>query len=401
MAAAVLSGLPITAQESEQLLKLNTITGNDPVAGKIAALVKDGAKTKKLLKRAHAMAEKNQPFNYNALYILGCTAHQLKEAEAAEQFYRLSIQEALKLESGQKTAQSLGGLIDLFYENEQYDKTVKTCQDFLEIEGNESVDRLKPAVVERMVHALVKEDRIDQAMKVVDALVEQESEHVGWWFLQLKGWVQRESDHLDEAAKTYETVLERILKNEDLEEDEKTELARNARYLLSGLYTELEQIDKAAEQLQILLQEKPDDPSYNNDLGYLWADHDRDLDGAEVLIRKALDLDRQQRQADPDLEPEDDHDNAAYLDSLGWVLFKQERYAEAKKCLLEAAADEDGQKDVEILNHLGEVHLTLGEKEEALAVFRTALESAGPGKREQKRKAEIAEKLEKLDPPEE
>jgi tetratricopeptide (TPR) repeat protein len=400
LAAIILSwtALPLWAADpelSQQLSNLNTITGSDPVEGEIAALVKDAAHTKQLLKRARAAA-KNQPLNYNALYILARAAHRLKENDHAEHFYRRSITEALKLESGQKTAQSLGGLIDLFYENEQYDETVKTCQGFLEIEGSESVDRLKPAVIERMVHALIREDKADQAMKVVDALVEQEKAHDGWWFLQLKAWVQHETDHLEDAAKTYETVLERILKNDDLEEAEKTQLAQNARYLLSVVYTDLSQTDKAAELLQALLKEKPDDPTYNNDLGYLWADNDGDLEQAEQLIRKAIDEDRKQREANPDLAPEDNRDLAAYLDSLGWVLFKQGRYAEAKEYLIEAVADEDGSNDIEILNHLGEAHLALGETDEAIAVFCKAADAPAPGRRDQRRKAEIEEKLEKL-----
>jgi len=404
LAVAILSVTtwPLWAADSElprQLANLNTITGNDPVEGEIAVLVKNGTQTKKLLQKARAAVAKSPCFNYNALYILARAAHQLKDAEDAEHFYRLSIQEALKLESGQKTAQSLGGLIDMFYENEQYDQTVKTCQDFLDIEGSESVDRFKPAVVERMVHALTRADKADQAMKLVDALVEQENEHEGWWFLQLKGWVQHETDHLEGAAKTYETVLQRIFKNEEIEEEEKTQLAQNTRYLLSVIYTDLNQMPRAAGLLEALLKDKPDDPTYNNDLGYLLADNNGDLDKAEELIRKAIEEDRKQRQENQELEPEDDHDLAAYLDSLGWVLFKKGQLAEARKYLLEAIADEDGEKDIEILNHLGEVYLALGETDEALATFHKAVDAAGPRKRDQERKAEIAEKLEELTAP--
>jgi tetratricopeptide (TPR) repeat protein len=404
LAVAILSvtAWPLSAADTElpkQLINLNTITGNDPIEGEIAALVKNAAHTKKLLKQARAAVAKGPCLNYNALYILARAAHRLKDADDAEHFYRLSIQEALKLESGQKTAQSLGGLIDLFYENEQYDQTVKTCQDFLDIEGSESVDRFKPAVVERLVHALVRQEKTDQAMKLVDALVEQENEHDGWWFLQLKGWVQHETDRLEDAAKTYETVLQRILKVEDMEEEEKSQLAQNTRYLLSVLYTDLNQMPRAAGLLQTLLDEKPDDPTYNNDLGYLLADNNGDLDRAEQLIRKAIAEDRKQRQANPDLAAEDDHDLAAYLDSLGWVLFKEGKLAEAKDYLLEAIADEDSAQDIEILNHLGEVYLALGETDEALASFRKAVDAAGPRKRDQERKAAIAEKLEELTAP--
>ena len=61
------------------------------------------------------------------------------------------------------------------------------------------------------------------------------------------------------------------------------------------VYLDLNQVDKSAEQLKILLDKEPDNPTYNNDLGYIWADHDMNLEEAEKLIRKALDEDRKRR----------------------------------------------------------------------------------------------------------
>ena len=60
-----------------------------------------------------------------------------------------------------------------------------------------------------------------------------------------------------------------------------------------------------------MLDEFPDDAGAMNDLGYLWADQDKNLQRARRMIRKAVD-------AEPD--------NAAYRDSLGWVLFRLGRY---------------------------------------------------------------------------
>ena len=37
-------------------------------------------------------------------------------------------------------------------------------------------------------------------------------------------------------------------------------------------------VDKSIEMLRILVAEDPNNASYNNDLGYILADHDRDLD---------------------------------------------------------------------------------------------------------------------------
>src|SRR5262249_26359023 len=160
---------------------------------------------------------------------------------------------------------------------------------------------------------------------------------------------------------------------------------------LSGILVELKQIDKAADHLKALLEKDPDNPTYNNDLGYIWADHDMNLTESEKMIRKALEKDReQQRKANPDAK--DVKDNAAYLDSLGWVLFKQKKYKEAKPYLEQAAKDEDGQH-IEILDHLGEVNLALGEKAAAVAAWKKGLEVAGPSKREQDRKAEVEKKI--------
>src|SRR5262249_9167659 len=149
--------------------------------------------------------------------------------------------------------------------------------------------------------------------------------------MELKAQVLREAGKLDEALKVYEEVGERIKKDDRLKKDEQDDFLDNVRYALSGLYVELNQVDKAAEQLKALLAREPDNTTYNNDLGYIWADHDLNLAESEKLIRKAIDEDRRQRRkTNPDLKPELDKDNPAYLDSLGWVLFKQKKYKEAR-----------------------------------------------------------------------
>ena len=110
------------------------------------------------------------------------------------------------------------------------------------------------------------------------------------------------------------------------------------------------------------------------------------------MIRKALDEERKLRKKDPDLRPEDDKDNPAYLDSLGWVLFKKKNYKEAKKYLELAVQDEDG-KHLEIYDHLGDAHWALGEKKEAVEAWKKGLEVADTTKREEAKKAEVEKKI--------
>ena len=84
----------------------------------------------------------------------------------------------------------------------------------------------------------------------------------------------------------------------------------------------------------------------------------------EKLIRKALEEENKKRQlkAKPELtaQPDVPKNNASYLDSLGWVLFKEKKkYKEALGPLEEAVKDPDAQS-IEIYDHLAEVQMATG-----------------------------------------
>jgi tetratricopeptide (TPR) repeat protein len=211
------------------------------------------------------------------------------------------------------------GLITLFNDHKKFDAAVKACQEFLEIRGNKTVEQVKPFVMEQMILALAKQSKFDDALKLTEKLVE--ADEGGWYFLRLKAEVLREAGKLDESIGAFEDTIERLGKSK-LKDDERDKYIERCRYVLSGVYTDLGKIDKAAGELQRLLKAYPDRATYHNDLGYIWADHDLNLDEAEKLIRKALELDAAERKKLMDqglIDGEDDKANAAYLDSLGWV----------------------------------------------------------------------------------
>jgi tetratricopeptide (TPR) repeat protein len=118
-----------------------------------------------------------------------------------------------------------------------------------------------------------------------------------------------------------------------------------------------ERVDPAAaiETLEALHKLRPQDMTITNALGFTLADHGRDLSRAESLIRTAL-------RATPD--------NPAVLDSVGWVLHKRGKSAEALPYLQRAwRMYHDG----DIGSHYGEVLWALGRKDEARAQWRAAL----------------------------
>jgi tetratricopeptide (TPR) repeat protein len=396
------SAAPPTDSKSDEtalrktLLELNNLTGTDPMRGRLKEIVDDKPeRTKKLLTVAFKMVkEKDQPFNRNATFLLAMVADNAKEVEIGAHFYRTHAHQSIKLVSERGVAQAYTGLIQMYLENRKYAESEKACKEVLSIEGDEDGDLelMKPLVMRNLVTSIAKQGDTDRALKITEELIKADPKN--FLHLALKGRVYREAEKFEDAVKVYLDVIKMVEKDEHLKEAVKKDFIDDYRYLLSGVYVDLNQIDKATDQLKKLLEREPNNPTYNNDLGYIWADRGMNLAEAEKYIRKAIEEDRKQRKDSPLYNADTDKDNSAYLDSLGWVLFKQGKAKEAKPHLLEAIKDKEGQH-TEIYDHLAEVHWELGEKKEAIAMWKKAIESASSSKRDQKRKAEIEKKLKK------
>jgi tetratricopeptide (TPR) repeat protein len=82
-------------------------------------------------------------------------------------------------------------------------------------------------------------------------------------------------------------------------------------------------------------------------MGYLYVEENKNLEVAEAMIKKALEI-----------EP----DNGAYVDSLGWLYFKQGRLEDSIKELERASLLLE---DPVIYEHLGEAYLKIGNIEKA------------------------------------
>jgi len=119
---------------------------------------------------------------------------------------------------------------------------------------------------------------------------------------------------------------------------------------------------ESVRSFESLLKDRPEDASLLNALGYSLADRNQKLPRAEMLIRKAL-------VASPD--------NPAFLDSLGWVLFRRGD-APGAIPLLERAYRIF--PDSEIASHWGEVLWVNGKQSEARTLWARALARAPDSK---------------------
>ena len=87
-----------------------------------------------------------------------------------------------------------------------------------------------------------------------------------------------------------------------------------------------------------------------------WAEDNINLDKALEYINRAL---------------EKDPKNPYYIDTLGWIKFKQEEYKEALDLLLRALNLADD--DIVIFEHIGDVYLADGNKELAKKYYKLGL----------------------------
>ncbi len=158
--------------------------------------------------------------------------------------------------------------------------------------------------------------------------------------------IYREGDRAEEGLK----LLRRWVEDDP-------ELA-DARFHLGVYYYELDRFENADRELRAAFRLNPNHARALNFLGYSLAERKVKLEEALEMIERALEVDEW---------------NGAYLDSLGWVYYQLGRY-EAARAPLERAARELP-RDATVLEHLGDVRLELGEREDALTAWGLALES--------------------------
>ncbi|MGI6243246.1 MAG: tetratricopeptide repeat protein [Prevotella sp.] len=111
------------------------------------------------------------------------------------------------------------------------------------------------------------------------------------------------------------------------------------------------------------LQWKPDHIVTLNNYAYFLSVEGKDLKRAEEMSAKAV-------KAEPK--------NPTYLDTYAWILYCQERYAEAKIYIDQTLKySEDSTLSADVLEHAGDIYIKTGDTEEALQMWQKAIDVGG------------------------
>lgn len=147
------------------------------------------------------------------------------------------------------------------------------------------------------------------------------------------------------------------------------------RYQLGSIFDRLGRRDKTVEQMELLLELDKDHVEGLNYLAFVYAEGTENLGTAEDLARRAMEL-----------QPND----GFIMDTLGWVLFKQNRLQEAVR-LLETAHGIEKAESI-IAEHLGDAYFRIQLHNKAKNMYKIAIENENDASK----KAAIQTKLETI-----
>ncbi len=193
---------------------------------------------------------------------------------------------------------------------------------------------------------LHKLDRDDEAIAYLQKLVDAKTDR-SEAAVEL-GDILRASKHFAEAAKAYDTAIERI-KNPGAGE-------WSVFYFRGIALERSDQWAKAELDFKKALELQPDQPYVLNYLGYSWVDKGMHLDEAIKMLQRAA-------QQKPD--------DGFIIDSLAWAYYRLKQFDKAVLYQEKAVSLEPG--DPVLNDHLGDIYWKLGRHNEARFQWQRAL----------------------------
>jgi predicted Zn-dependent protease len=405
--AAARPDAPSDDQLKQAALKLNEASSLETALQAADKLLQPKDDAKRLVKLAAKMqkeADKQPPFKFNAAYALAKVAQIVKEYDAAEGLYDSCAESAKAVRSGTKLLEVQTGLTDLYFDQKKWAEADKAASAAREVaielakEGKLANDGQFLLIYEKLIQVKGLLGDTDKALAVADEASKEVFPKIAAYFRQPRAVVLAEAGRPADAVKELEKFLEeadtlaKVFKEQVVEN-----LKRSAKYRMTGYQVDAGDVDGAVKTLRDLLEDNPKSATFHNDLGFVLADHDRELAEAEKLCRKALELDAAARKTLLDEGKIDaaaaKEENAAYLDSLGWVLFKQGKFKDALPYLEKASKDEDEGRHLEIWDHLADCLLKLDQKDKAIATWEKALTFEDVSKRDIERRKKVSAKL--------
>jgi tetratricopeptide (TPR) repeat protein len=347
----------------------------DQVRAMLTALRGEPELVAALLPEALAEVGRGQQRAGDTWELLGKLAARTRQLDKAEHFFRQS----LKNLPADRAGSVYVGLTEVLRLQRKHEDVVAVCRQGLAQRGGDL--GIQMALEPLLAEALAALGKFDEALTHAEKAIKVSSDNLQVAVRCGKAQILAQAGRYSEAVNECEETLKKFTAAAQV---------RSIRFTLSNVYSLQGEHPKSEEQLWLILEVDPDEAQANNNLGYQMADRNVNLDEAERLIRRGIEVDRLLRK-----QAGDDAENGVYLDSLGWVLFRQGKLDEAREWLEKAVVLPDAAEHAEVWDHLGDVLAKLELPAKAKGAWQTALKLYDTGARPKAdaRRAEVEKKL--------
>ncbi|MBD3169597.1 MAG: tetratricopeptide repeat protein [candidate division Zixibacteria bacterium] len=320
--------------------------------------------------------------NEKALEI--CT-RMVKHAPEDIMFYSMKINAEIALDKFDDAIETGRKVLEMYPDNEEFIFSVAQLlankEDFASAESlitNAITSNPEEASYKYLLAGLyMDEKRFEEAVDMLNNMIAENDTSAQTYILLATTFMRR--DMPDSAISSLEEVIPKVDRKDQiyfqigriyageknyeqaidyykLALDEKP-YETNYRLSLAEIYDRAGQFGKAREMLIQLIDEQPKNATAMNNLAYMYINRGENYDIAEDYLQRALEL---------------DPDNGAFLDSYGWLLYKQGKPEEALEYIHKAVGMVGG--DPELYSHLGDVYRALEDYEKAAEYYRKAIE---------------------------
>jgi tetratricopeptide (TPR) repeat protein len=352
----------------------------------LQALREDRELVKGVLVASHRRLLRGGRLAYTTRLLLASLALWARQLEVAEALYRSALKGEDFDPRAARESEVYAGLLRVLAMRRKHEAVIALCK-----QGLEKAQQTNRVMFHLdMAESYLMLDRLKAALAAADEAVHDAGEREALTAHRVRVQVLSALGRHERAVAECRGLLREYNQGGDLA---RVRISLSQALAAAGRHAESE------EQLRLVLRADPNDALANNNLGYQLAERNKDLDEAERLVRKALELDRKERTTGSFVAVGADEDNPNYVDSLGWVLFRRGRLEEARAELERAARMPDGDEPV-VWDHLGDVYFRLGQAGKAAGAWKKALAlyEAGAGRKGEPRYKEIQDKIKLLEP---
>ena len=158
--------------------------------------------------------------------------------------------------------------------------------------------------------------------------------------------------------KTYPAAIKSINRAIDLKPEDNAALLSDMYTSLGDIYNTTKDHKQSDSSYEKSLRLNPKNPTVLNNYAYYLSERGIRLDDAEKMSKESLEL-----------RPGE----ATFLDTYGWILYKQGKYEGAKK-YIEDALKANPEADGTLWEHLGDIYFKLGDANKAVENWKKAKE---------------------------